>query len=220
MTIAEMHASILLKIDRVGSYSTSNLISGEIDDFINQAIRDYVTRQQKVLRRSPDSEQSSDVQENLRTILETSETTAITDHPFLDKVFVVDLSELTDYDYFVSGRALFDGDYKILRPVATHYIVDDEKTEHDNPFTKGIPCAIEGDELWSRYPTNISSKPDEVIVNYVQTPVDVLLDESTPSNSVDCNLPERAHRDVVDIAASKIISSLSGQDSTQNQSNE
>jgi hypothetical protein len=212
MTVEEMHASVLLKIDKVGSYSTSNLIPGEIDDFLNEAIRDYVSQQEQYLRNAYLEDSSSNVQENLYTIIETDEISSINSHPFLDRVFTIDISsELTDYDYFASGRAKFDSGEAMLAPVPTSYIVDDEKTVYEDPFNNYIPVAVEEDQILGKYTSDFSSNPNSVVINYVQTPTEVFLDPSNSSNNVDSDLPERTHRNIVNIAARKIISSLSGQ---------
>jgi hypothetical protein len=209
MTIEEMHASILLKVDRVGSYSTANLIPGEIDDFLNEAIRDFVNRQKRYLREELSVNQSSKAQENLHTLIKSTTVSNVSSHPVFDNVSTIALSDLNDYDYFISGRADFDGSIKILKPVASAYIVDEEKTKYDSPFNSGIPSAIEEAQIMMRNPTG-TSDPTKVKVNYVKQPAKVLLDPNNSSNNVDCDLPTEVHRDIVKLAVNNIFQSLSG----------
>lgn len=207
MTVAEMHATVLLKIDKVGSYATSNLISGEIDDFINDAIREYVNQQKILLRREKRVDQSSEAQENLRPLINREViTNNISQNTTIDADgFEINLSNLTDYEYYISGKADFGGDWNILKLVSSGYLTDDTQNKYNSPFQKGIPISVEGNKIVGVHP-NVKSTPDEAIINYLQTPDYVDLNSST-----DTNLPDHTHRDLTDIAAQKIIASLSGQ---------
>jgi hypothetical protein len=205
MTIDKMHASLLLHVDQDADFLRELLVPQEIDDFLNEAIRDFVNQQKRYLREELSVNQSSEAQENLHTLIASESITNISSHPIFADVSTVNLSDLTDYDYFISGRADFSGEEKILKPVASAYIVDQEKTKYDSPFNKGIPSAIEETTIMIRNPTGVSN-PTEVQINYLQTPENVSLDSNT-----DSDLPEHTHRDIVRMAANNALQSFAGQ---------
>lgn len=215
MTIGEMHASILLEIDQVGSYSTSNLTSGEIDDYINSAIRDFVNQNRRLLRDyMENSNESKEAIENLRTLEETTLVSTINTVTDLPNGFTLDLSELSNYDYYVSGRAYFQTpDYwKDTRVVNRSYIDTNSETAYNNPIYRSIPVIIDDDSLIGLYGVDDGELPDKVIINYIQTPTKVSL--QTPTDS---DLPEDTHRDIIKIAVQKIMRSLSKQqDNSEN----
>jgi len=217
MTIEEMHASILLKVDRVGSYSTANLIPGEIDDFINDAVDEFIDEQRQIIRQYRYSEQGMEAQENLRTIIERSTTTTnITTTSILgDEGWEVPLSEFPDFDYFVGGTIDLNGEVNILRHVSSSFLTDKERGAHMNFFDRGVPISVESDKIIGFIPRDRSITPNEVTVLYLNYPDPVKLDPQNSSNSVDLNLPDHTHRDIISIASAKIIQSLSGQQPNQ-----
>lgn len=217
MTIEEMHASILLKVDRVGSYSTANLIPGEIDDFINDAVDEFIDEQRQIIRQYRYTERGMEAQENLRTIITRSSTSNnITSTTILgDSAWEVPLSEFSGFDYFVGGTADFSGEVNILRHVSSSFLTDKERGAHMNFFERGIPISVEADKIIGFLPRDRSAIPDEVTVLYLNYPDPVKLDPNNSSNSVDLNLPDHTHRDIISIASAKIIQSLSGQQANQ-----
>lgn len=217
MTIAEMHAAVQLRVDKVGSYSTSNLIEGEVDDFLNEAINDFINQQKQLLREDNDVDRSALIQDNLYTLVESTETSNISTHPVFQEISTVDLSEFSDYDFFISGRANYDGEKRTLKQVSSSYIVDGQLTKYDSPFHESVPSTVEDDILLIRNPNHISSDPTEVKVSYLRVPATVNFDTNNASNNVDCDLPNDTHRDIVDLAVSNILQSLSGQTPSQDQ---
>lgn len=206
MTIGEMHASILLEIDKVGSYSTSNLISGEIDDYINSSIRDFVNQNRRYLRDYLElSNESKEAIENLRT-LETQETiSSIIVTTDLPNGFNFDLSELPSYDYYVSGRVFFPtGEYwKDTKVVNRSYLDSYSKTKYNYPVFNSIPVIIDDSQLIGLYGADDNEIPSKAVITYIKQPKKVSLD-----NNVSSDLPEDTHRQIVKIASQKIIRSL------------
>jgi hypothetical protein len=219
MNIEEMHASVLLKIDKVGSYSTANLIPGEIDDFINDAVSDYINSQRQAIRQYRYTEQGIEAQENLRTTIKrTSTTSSISSTSDLaQEGWEVPLSEFPDFDYFVSGTATINSESETLRHVSSGYLTDAARGSSLNFFDRGVPISVEQSRIIGFIPRNRSSVPNEVHLTYLDYPDQVFLDPNNSSNNVDLSLPEHTHRDIVDIAANKIIRSLAGQESSPQQ---
>lgn len=216
MTIEEMHASILLKVDRVGSYSTANLIPGEIDDFINDAVDDYIDQQRQAIRSYRYSERGMEAQENLRTLINRASSTNISSTSILgEEGWEVALSEFSDFDYFISGTVTTDGDSEVLRHVSSSYLTDFVRGKTLNFFGRGIPISVESSNIVGFIPRDRTSVPSQVDINYLSYPPNVKLDPDDALNNVDLELPDHTHRDIVEIAAQKILQSLSGQQQRQ-----
>lgn len=215
MTIEEMHGSILLKIDKMGSYSTANLIPGEIDDFINQAQRNFVNQYRPLLREYSQIPQGVEAHENLRTLVE-EESITPSSASDLEKGFSVNLQNTlaNTYDYFISARAYFSTpDYWKPTRIVNKTFINDRSTAryHEHPIYSETPVHIDNQELIGLHDTEDSEIPSKILVTYLRKFQDVDLNPNNPSNSVDSELPEDTHRDLVDIASQKIIASLAGQ---------
>lgn len=214
MDIANIHASILLRIDKVGSYSTANLIPGEIDDFINEAQRDYINQYRNLLREYSQIPQGVEAHENLRTLVET-ETVSSNQSSNISNGFEIDLGSLSNnYDYYISGRSYFQtpDHYKSHRIVNKAFINKrSENLDNKNPIYSDTPVVINDGNLIGLYGSRDKEIPSTVTIDYLREPKDVLYDPDNLSNNVDLELPSDTHRDIVDLAYKYIIQSLSGQ---------
>lgn len=52
-------------------------------------------------------------------------------------------------------------------------------------------------------------KPNAIVYTYIRKPATVILDEENPENSVNCDLPEHLHKDIVTDAVNYYLQSLS-----------
>ncbi len=223
MTVEEMHGSVLLKIDKMGSYSTANLIPGEIDDFLNQAQRDFINQNRRFLREYSEIPQGVEAHEALRS-LELEETiTNINSLSDLERGFEINFSDLNNtYDYFISGRVYFStpDHWKTTRIVNKAFINDRSTTlYHQNPVYSETPVYIGEDRLVGLYDVEDGEVPSKFVISYLKAPSDIFLDPNNSSNNVDSELPGDVHRDIVDIATNKIIQSLAGQQQQSSQGN-
>jgi hypothetical protein len=221
MTVEEMHGSILLKIDKMGSYSTANLIPGEIDDFLNQAQRDFINQNRRYLREYSDIPQGVEGHEALRTLEKEEIITTVNSTSDLERGFQIAFSNLSEsYDYYISGRVYFStpDHWKTTRIVNKAFINDRSTTlYHESPVYSETPVYVADEELVGLYDVEDEEIPSKFVVSYLKEPKNIFLDPDNSSNNVDCELPQDVHRDIVDIAASKIIRSLAGQQQAQQQ---
>jgi len=139
MTIEELHASVLLKVDRDNDFLRENFVPGEIDDFINDAVDEFIDEQRSLIRSYRYSERGMEAQENLQTIITRESTTTINPTSVLGKEgWEVDLSEFSDFDYFIGGTASINSDVEILRHVSSSYLTDFVRGKTLNFFQRGI----------------------------------------------------------------------------------
>jgi hypothetical protein len=221
MTIEELHASVLLKIDRDNDFLRENFVPGEIDDFINDAVDEFIDEQRSLIRSYRYSEQGMEAQENLQTIITRESTSTVNPTSVLGKDgWEVDLSEFSDFDYFIGGTASLNGDVEILRHVSSSYLTDFVRGKTLNFFQRGIPVSVESSKIIGFIPRDRTSVPTEINVNYLTYPPDVKLDTQDGSSNVELQLPKHTHRDIVNIAARKAAQSLVGQQQVQPQQKE
>jgi len=225
MDIETMHAKVLLKIDKMGSYSTSNVISGEIDSFLNESINDYINQQKVALRRPSGDRQSVEAMENLRP-LEEDETISsnITSYSSADNGFSFNLNnELSeDYGYYIDGRAHFtDGYWKNCMLVNRTFINKHGITKYNTPVFWEIPVMVDADELVGLYSIDDPGIPDEFYINYLREADEIHLNGSNGVTTEEyTDLPTHTHETIVKMATKKIIQSLSGQSPRANQQEE
>jgi len=229
-----MHAKVLLKIDKMGSYSTSNVISGEIDSFLNEAINDYINQQKVALRRPSGDRQSIEAMENLRPLEEDQliPNTDITEYSISTpggdinvaiNGFEINLSVLSpSYGYYVDGRAHFSDEYwKNCMLVNRSFINKHGTTKFNKPVFWELPVMIDEDKLVGLTSVDDSNIPDQFYINYLKEAKEIHLDDSggntndQVANGPYDSLPPHTHETLVKMAAQKIIQSLSGQQAGQ-----
>ena len=222
MTVEEMHASVLLTVDRDNDFLRENFVSKEITDFLNSAQRDFINQNRRFLREYNDERRGIEAHEALRTIIEEDTVTSINSTSDLERGFKYDLTSLPNtYDYFISARAYYStpDHWKTTRIVNRAFINDRSTTlYHECPVYSETPVHVDNNELIGLYDVEDAEKPSKLAISYVREPQDMLLDPNDSNNNVDSELPEDFHRDIVDIAARKVIGSLAGQQG-QNQEN-
>jgi len=220
-----MHAKVLLKIDKMGSYSTSNVISGEIDSFLNESINDYINQQKVALRRPSGDRESVEAMENLRTLEEEETvTTNITSYSTSNNGFSFNFnSELSStYGYYVDGRAHFsDGYWKNCMLVNRSFINKHGITKYNTPVFWEIPVMVDSDGLVGLYSIDDPGIPDEFYINYLREAEEIHLNGNSGTTTGEyTDLPPHTHETIVKMATKKVIQSLSGQSSEQNQNQE
>jgi hypothetical protein len=216
MTVEEIHASILLKVDRDNDFLRENFVPKEIDDFVNDAVDEYIDRQQKQLRRENSDLNSSEAQENLRTLINSADITNFGSPSILENGWKIDLTNISDYRYYIRGNAIdSSGNVNTMRLVSTSFLMDLGRNAYMNRFDRGIPVSIEDNEIIGVFPLERSKTPSSADISYIKTPNDVSLE-----NNTGVDLPEHTHREIVDIAAQKIIRSFSGQTARSKQQTE
>lgn len=207
MDISEMHAAILLEIDEAGSYSTDSLVPGEIDNYINSAIRDYINSQKSLLRTT--GARSEESFHNLRTLVSTGSITNLSQQTYSN---LYSDSLPNDYDYYIDSRAKFNDNYWI------------DTTFRNEQYLYGY-CNLSGEGNFNTFnetsvavsnnsllivPNPVDGQPTEISLSYLRDFQNVDFNSST-----DSDLPEDTHRTIVELASQKILNSLVKQQKQQ-----
>ena len=132
---------------------------------------------------------------------------------------------ITDFRYILSLRGELTDDCGVLQIRAIPPIqLDDEVNNQDDPFNKNVnhnPGYTQENDGTSDLVLFVSTTaPQNLILKYLKTPVDVLNDINTPANNVDCELAESSHEEIVNIAVRKMLGTVQDQLQYQIQSKE
>lgn len=203
MTIAEMHTRADLLIDKANAPWFTPV---EKDDFLNQAIEEYVNKKHKAF------ETDEKVREDLLSLVVSPYVAATTD--------TIDLDSITDFLFVLRLEADITDNCgtKTKIPVAPRQHDDFSESERD-PFNKSsnqYPVYLQFVETGVRVIKVYSDNtPDELRMTYLRKPAVVNI--TTPT---DCDLPEHTHKDIVNLAVRKMLFTVEGFDNYQVQLNE
>lgn len=218
MTIQEMHIAVITQLEQVASYSFADFKPEEIDYYINRSISKWLRAKQSVIR---DSEQSSpelvSISEDIYTLLKTvifnripgpTEGT-LSNSGIYENASIAQLSTIPDDDFYlyVLSRTQIDGEWKNNRLVTPTDFIGYTQTASDQPYFRNPPVTIQGNNLL------VLRSVEDVLINsfvllYIKTPDKVLLDRNTPANSVNSDLPEHVHDDIVDLTVQSMLTDI------------
>jgi hypothetical protein len=221
MQIAEMHYQFKVKVDKVDSLKNRNFLPAEIDWLLNEAIDIFVEQRYKPDSTGVGFEVDQTRIDELSTLVIKYPLLqpAITPTLVANGIYKVELSKPTlAYDYRhlirVSGKMAKQGcTTKIFYDpmVVQHDDLTSSLTNYHNKpdFQWGIiPMVIgKGNQNSALYLyTNGDFIIPEVHLEYIKKPDKVSIGgytyiDGNPSLQTNCDLPEKTHREIVDIAA-------------------
>lgn len=205
MKISEMHELFRVLAQRMGLQDVRGIIPEEIDILLNNAINLFI---KNVLK------------ENAIVVFQDSKTKA--------NIF----KNGTPVGYLNALRTLYSSDsYKAFNSKKVMYYLSFACIKNDKSYKARLVEADKVDEMEMDYCSrasleypivtlsndkggfNINIYPkdifySDVIIRYLKYPEKVKYDEDEESNSVDCDLPEYTHDDIVTLAATQYIQSL------------
>jgi len=208
MTIIEMHTLCDLLIDKADApWFTAE----EKDEFIDLAQIEYLDNSYRFF------ELNEEIREKLLPLVRSIS--------FVAQTPSINLSAITDFRYILSLRGELTDDCGVLQIRAIPPIqLDDEVNNQDDPFNKNDnhnPGYTQENDGTSDLVLFVSTTdPQNLILKYLKTPVDVLNDINTPANNVDCELAESSHEEIVNIAVRKMLGTVQDQLQYQIQSKE
>ena len=230
MTIEQMHQEALLRLNKVGAYRNRDLVPGELDVYLNNAIASFVKDRIEPLsnrfRRGFESSPKRLADLNTLVSYKTKDALYRGD---VQSIEVDYIERPDDYLYLLSigSVILKQGDIttemidgKIKRRVVsvkkTHiaqakYIPhDDINIILEDPFNKpskeGVVYNEFGDGFSIYTPQNCVV--DTALITYLKQPATVFYDVDTSSNSVDCDLPEQTHDEIIALAVKSMVSDV------------
>ncbi len=208
MTIIEMHALCDLLIDKADAPWFN---PGEKDDFINLAQIEYLDNSYRFF------ELNEEIREKLLPLVRST--------TFVGPIPSIDLSAITDFRYILSLRGDLTDNCGVLQTKAIPPIqLDDEVRNQDDPFNRNdneSPGYTQENNGTSNLAIFVSTtNPQNLILKFLKTPVDVFNDINTPANNVNCELAGSSHEEIVNIAVRKMLATVQDQLQYQMQSKE
>lgn len=214
MTVAEMHRAIDQGLQRVASSVYDYYLPEEIDFWLNRAQERYVKQRlhpisdPKRLGFSKTTKRLDD----LRMLVTVDYTDGVNPN---DQVDFIDFDLPVDYMHLINARvtahANFCGqqvdtdDSEVTRDIR---IVEQDKAyaSQQNPFAKttlDYPMAIVYDEEVRVFQDRERFILKTLTVDYIRVPVLINL-----SSSIDCELAEHTHHEIVDLAVKNLIEAI------------
>jgi len=227
-----MHLAVQQGVDKINSFQADTLLSQEIDLEINKAIDRFINlKYGKNNIYGKGFEESQKRVDDLRTVLKSETLKTIYLEPSINNTFIYRSDPLpTDYRYLIKligvveykstcsslnsseqeGLVGFELDKNAL---ASFKFVqqDDLYTLLADPFntTKKTKPLITIEEDFIKVYTNDIFIIKKLKLTYIKNPAKVSLSLDTSIESVDCELAEHTHQEIVDMTINSILEGIS-----------
>jgi hypothetical protein len=217
MTIAEMHRAFKLELDKSSALELPSFEPEEIDFWLNLAIRNFVKTRFRGKQDGVGFEEISKRTMDLSNLVHEASLSVSAD-PIKDNSFVADLTDLLQELWFIVGEEA-DIQYKklgeqtdtIKRQGVTQctsstyrYHIDDPYSEHRLHYEEAKPLRL----VYQRTVELIADENYNVInyyVRYIKKPLEVL---NSGIDSVNCDLPEHTHDEIVKSAVNMVLENI------------
>lgn len=204
MDIKRMHVGVNLEVQKIASNLNDDLLPEEIDYYLNEAVDDYIAQSYAAMKTENRSLEGQHVNDSLKNIVTTAEITNLTAVDYLPNSRKGDLP--ADYRYYIFSRTLRAGKWVNNRKLEPKAIKQYVETATNIPIYREFPVLLEGDSIIvigdSREDFDAST---EVRFTYIKDPQVIQF----PGDGNDYpSFPNYVHKDIVQIAARKILQSL------------
>ena len=204
MNIKQMHVGVNLEVQKIASNLNDDLLSQEIDYYLNEAIDDFIEQQYVAMKTENRSIEGQHVNDALKNIITTSEITNLTDVDYLPNSRKGTIPE--DYRYYIFSRTLRAGKWVNNRKLEPKAIKEYVETATNIPIYREFPILLEGQDIIvigdSREDFDVNT---EIRLTYIKDPITI---EFPGSNDDYPSFPNYTHKQIVKIAANKILQSL------------
>jgi len=217
MNILEMHRAFKLELDKTSALELPAFEPEEIDFWLNMGIRRFVKNRFSNKDGSLGFEQDIKRIEDLKTLIESATITgaSLTVDPTRDFVYLASLAALTT-KWFTLGEEvtisyvkLGEASNSTKRQGITECTVDTYRSHLDDPYSEHRLHYEEAKPLRLIYKSIVELVTDgnyEITsyhIRYLKRPAEVSL-----SLSVDCDLPEHTHDEIVKITVNMALENI------------
>lgn len=204
MNIRQMHVGVNLEVQKIASNLNDDLLPEEIDYYLNEAVDDFIEQSYIAMKTENRSLEGQHVNDALKNIVTTAEITNLTAVDYLPNSQKGDLP--SDYRYYIFSRTLRGGKWVNNRKLEPKAIKQYVETATNIPIYREFPILLEGNSIIvigdSREDFDVNS---EIRFTYIKDPQKIVF----PGNGSDySSFPNYVHKDLVKIAAQKILQSL------------
>lgn len=207
MTILEMHNVFRSKATRVGMHSSIVILPTHIDDFLNDAIDEYVRENLTIQIKEFDNGVDTTTLNNIRTLYREKELVFDKTYKGHDK-FKLDIPDVAYYlGFSVKYNKLnMYCDCRLIERTDLGKTLNDylNRPTYDNPIAS--MSNIQGVDMVDVYGDN-RVIPSKLIVKFIKKPIKVIYDDN-PDYRVNCDLPDIIHGVILENAVSKFKQSI------------
>jgi hypothetical protein len=216
MTISEMHDAFKIELDKSSSLQLPSFEPEEIDFWLNVAIRSFVKNRYRGADTGVGFEQIAKRTMDLSELLQ-EDTLAVVADTIKLQSFVADLASCSQDLWFIVGEEVAIQYHKIgeaghttKRQGVTQCTIDTYRAHLDDPYSEHILHYEEAKPLrliYKRYVELITDGSYDVTnyyVRYIRKPIEV----SFGISSVDCDLPEHTHDEIVKLAVNMVLENI------------
>ncbi len=234
MNITQMHLAVQQGVDKINSFQADTLLPQEIDLEINKSIEKFINlKYGKNNLYGKGFEESQKRIDDLRPIIKTELLKFKYESQSVNNTFVYKSTELpADYRYLVKTLATTlclktcqaltynqqIGEEELANNERKTYITPAKFAQHDDihtiladPFNttkKTRPLFVFEGNVMKVY-TNDIFIIKGLKLTYIKNPSKVLLSLDDVTNSVDCELAEHTHQEIVDMTINSILEGIS-----------
>lgn len=210
MTISDMHVAVKLDLDKTSALDIPAFEPEEIDFWLNRAIRDFIkTRATGTNAKGESFEQTQKRIDDLRTVVDNAFVLLNAYGVSKNNGYRGAITGVTDYWFSVSEEADITVDSTTTRVGVTECTQDEYRQMIDDPFSEHILHYGSAKPLrlfYGDYVELVSDgnyTVDKFYLTYIKQPTEVSL-----SGSVDCDLPDHTHDEIVRIAVSMMLENV------------
>lgn len=202
MTTQEFHIGVNLGVQKIASNVNDDFLPQEIDYYLNESVKDYIKQQYSLIKNEDRNLESQVINENLRTLITTTEIDNISVVNYLPHSVEGDLP--TNYLYYIFARTKFNDTWKNNRKLEPKGIKQYLETEHNSPIFREFPLMLENDKIIIIGDAlNELDGTTEIRFTYIKTPSKFSFN-SDPSAEFE-SLPEHTHKEIVNLTVNKIL---------------
>lgn len=210
-TIRQWHIRARLLLDKVDSKAVPSFETNEMDDFFNMAIKRYV------LSRYKEFEVNQRRTDDLRGLVK--EVNISRDSPSLSLYPNADSYTLpVDYMFSISERPLISSYKNSCGNTVTNKIGYLRAIQHDDfekllkdpfnkPQEKEVLRLIQSNKIILVHDEN--TVLSDLVLSYIKNPIEVQLDLEDENNSINSDMPEHTHDEIIQLAVQIILETIS-----------
>lgn len=218
MTAQEMHIGVITQLEQIASYAFADFQTEEVDYYINRTVSKWLRGKQMVIRNmETSSPEYVSASEDIYSVIESiifsidAEVTegSLNTSTLYSGAMRADLSSIPDDDFYLYllSRSRVDSEWRNNDLVTPNKFIEYATTSYDQPYFRMLPASIQGVNLLVLKSLG-DTLLDKVLLTYIRKPAKVALDVDTPGNSVDCDLPEHVHDEIVDLTVQSMLIDL------------
>ena len=209
MNIDQMHIGVHLGVQKVAANVLDDYLTEEVDYYLNNAITAFVRQQYTLMKNEGRSPESQYVNENLRTIIATTELSNYSVVDYWGNSVAAQLP--TDYLYYLNSYTNVGGTIKAHRLLQPKGLKDYIQSKSNRPLFRELPTILEnnriifvGDARDALLVNGVLNPALSIHLTYIKEPAIVKFTVT----KVNCDLPSSTHQIIVDMAVDLILTDL------------